>query len=259
MASINLVSWNINGIRAAEKKGFREWLEKGEFEVAAVQETKAHHPDILSSSLLAPDGYASYWACAEEKKGYSGVAVYSKIPPKKVKTDFGDNLLSREGRMLELDFGNFVFINLYVPNGGSGTARLNYKLKFYDILLHYLKRLLKEDKKIIFCGDINTAHKEIDLARPKENANVSGFLPEEREWLDRFAEAGFADTFRMFHKEGGYYSWWDQKTMARDRDVGWRLDYFFVSDNFKKNVKDAFILKDIMGSDHAPVGVKIEI
>ena len=259
MANITLVSWNINGIRAAEKKDFRQWLEKGEFEIVAVQETKVHHPDILSPSLLAPDGYASYWVCAKGKKGYSGVAGYSKIPPQKMKTDFGDNLLSKEGRTLELDFGNFVFINLYVPNGGSGTDRLNYKLKFYDVLLHYLKRLLRENKKIIFGGDLNTAHQEIDLARPKENANVSGFLAIERKWLDKFEEAGFVDTFRIFHKEGGHYSWWDQKTRARDRDVGWRLDYFLVSENFKKNIKDGFILKDIMGSDHAPVGVKIEI
>lgn len=257
---ITLISWNVNGIRAAERKGFLDWIDQGKYNIVGVQETKAHHPELLSDALQHPDGYESYWNGATERKGYSGVAVYSQLKPSSVKTDFGDNLLSKEGRVIELEFPEFTFLNIYFPNGGSGKPRLEYKLEFYNEFLAYVKNLVSQGKKVIFCGDVNTAHHPIDLARPKENEKTSGFMLIEREWLDKFEEAGFVDTFRMFHPdEAEQYTWWDMKTRARDRNIGWRIDYFYVSENMKDQVGDAFILPDVQGSDHCPVGIVINL
>lgn len=260
MKNVTLISWNVNGIRAVERKGFIDWLDTGKYPIVAIQEAKISHPDQLSEKLRQPDGYESYWHAATEKKGYSGVAVYSQIAPVAVKTDFGaESLLSREGRVIELEFPEFVFLNIYFPNGGSGTPRLEYKLEFYNQFLKYVSGLVKKGKHVVFCGDVNTAHHEIDLARPKENRKTSGFMPIECEWLDRFEAAGFVDTFRMVHPEAAQYSWWDQKTRARERNIGWRIDYFYVSENLRKQVKDAFILTDVLGSDHAPIGLTLEV
>lgn len=257
---IKIISWNVNGIRAAERKGFLDWIEKGENDVVCVQETKVSEISLLSEKLKTPDGYQSFWDFSTEKKGYSGVATYTKLKPKTIKTNFGKNLLTPEGRMLETDFGDFVLLNGYFPNGGSGPERLDYKMKFYDEFLVYIKKLVKSGRKVIFCGDINTAHNEIDLARPKENEKNTGFLPMERAWIDKVVSAGFIDTFRHLHPDKiGAYSYWDQKTRARDRNVGWRIDYFFVSENMKKNLVDAWIDGDVYGSDHCPIGVKIKI
>lgn len=256
------LSWNVNGIRAAEKKGFIDWLAKQTAQIVAVQETKVSDHAVLSTDLLEPDDYVSFWHGASEKKGYSGVACFVKkdFLPKKVKTDFGASLLSKEGRVLELEYNNFIFFNVYFPNGGAGPARLAYKLKFYQEFLDYIKKLEKGGKKVIFCGDVNTAHREIDLARPKENMNHSGFMPIEREWLDKFSAAGFIDTFRHFYPDKKeQYSWWDQKTHARERDIGWRIDYFYVGDNLKNKISGAFIWPDVLGSDHCPVGLKIKL
>ena len=260
MGQLRLISWNVNGLRAAEKKGFVTWLNQAKYDVVALQETKVSRDTKLSLALTQPDGYRSYWDYAGEKKGYSGVVAYSRLLPAHAGTTFGRyDILAREGRMLELDYGDFIFLNIYFPNGGSGPARLQYKLDFYQQFLDYVNDLRRSDRKVIFAGDVNTAHKEIDLARPKENANTSGFLPVERQWLDRFVAAGFVDTFRLFHPEPQQYSWWDQKTHARDRNIGWRIDYFFVSVDLVSKVSDAFILSDVLGSDHAPVGIILDL
>jgi len=220
-----------------------------------LQETKAH-PEQLTAAILHPDGYQSYWAAAE-RKGYSGVAVYTKQKPIKVEVGLGAPEFDMEGRVLILEYDGFVLFNMYVPNGGSGNKRVPYKMDFYECFVKKIETLRKKGKKLIVCGDINTAHTEIDLARPKENAKNTGFLPEERAWVTRFLELGYLDTFRLFHKEPGHYSWWDYKTKARERDVGWRIDYFFISRNLQSQVKDAFILKDVYGSDHCPVGIEL--
>ncbi|MEP7162664.1 MAG: exodeoxyribonuclease III [Candidatus Moraniibacteriota bacterium] len=255
--SFTLISWNVNGLRAAGKKGFVDWMQKGQYPIVCVQETKVSHPDQLPEELRHPDGYTSYFHSATEKKGYSGVGIYTKRRPFEVKTFFGDNLLSREGRVIEMEFREFTLVNVYFPNGGSGDIRLQYKLQFYEEFLHYLKHMKKQGKKIVLCGDVNTAHREIDLARPKENANTSGFMQIEREWIDKLEAAGFIDTFRAANPETVQYSWWDMKTRARERNVGWRIDYFFVDESLKNNIKDTFILDDVAGSDHAPVGLTL--
>ncbi|OGZ41692.1 MAG: exodeoxyribonuclease III [Candidatus Ryanbacteria bacterium RIFCSPHIGHO2_02_FULL_45_43] len=259
MNTRTLLSWNVNGIRAIERKGFLDWFLNSGGDIVALQETKVSDFSSLSDTLQHPAGFHAYWNSCVEKKGYSGVVVYTKIEPRRVKTDFGDNFLSQEGRMIECDFGTFVLLNAYFPNGGSGEKRLQYKLTFYNQFLPYVKELAKSGRHVIFCGDVNTAHKEIDLARPKENKNNTGFLPIERKWIDDVINAGFIDTFRMFNSEGGYYTYWDLKTFARDRNVGWRIDYFFASESLKSRVKDAFIAADVLGSDHCPIGIIINV
>ena len=254
---MTLVSWNVNGVRSAERKGFIEWLMKSGYDVVGLQETKVSDYKILNHELRHPDGYEAYWHGAQEKKGYSGVAVYTKVKPKEVRMDFGPSLLSGEGRVLELDFGDFIFLNIYFPNGKSGAPRLEYKLNFYQEFLAYVKKLRASGRSVIFAGDVNTAHQAIDLARPKENEKISGFLPEERAWLDEVIAAGFVDSFRHFHPEPDQYTWWDQKSHARDRNVGWRIDYFFISADLLPRLKRVFILSDVFGSDHCPVGIEL--
>lgn len=259
MKTTTFLSWNVNGVRAANHKGFLEFINQGRYDLTAIQETKISDSGLLPAELIHPDHYASYWQCATEKKGYSGVAMFVKQLPLSIKTDFGPkSLLSKEGRVIELHYPNFVFLNIYFPNGGASADRLNYKLKFYAEFLDYLKKLEKTTKNIIFCGDINTAHHPIDLARPKENINKSGFMPIEREWLDRLADAGFIDTFRLLHPDKVQYSWWDMKTHARERNVGWRIDGFYISPALKTKVTEAKILDNIMGSDHAPVELTLK-
>ena len=176
-----------------------------------------------------------------------------------VKQTFGVTRFDDEGRILQADYGKFILFNIYFPNGKASPERLQYKMDFYQAFLLEMKKLLKKDKKIIICGDVNTAHKEIDLARPKENSKTSGFLPQEREWIDRFLELGFLDTLRMFDPSPGQYTWWDMVSRARDRNVGWRIDYFYASGNLKNNVQKAYILPEVMGSDHCPIGLELEI
>jgi len=253
---ITLVSWNVNGVRAAEKKGFLDWFHEKKYDIVGLQETKAEVGQ-LSPKLVHPDGYESYWSSAV-KKGYSGTAVYSSLSPIFAETTFGDPFLDGEGRIVLLEFEKFYYFNVYFPNGGSGPERLKFKLEFYKRFLK-LTESYRKKKPIIVCGDVNTAHTEIDLARPKENANTSGFMPIERKWVDEFVKAGYIDTFRMFNKEPNQYSWWDQKTNSRSRNVGWRIDYFFVSKELQKNVKDAWIDQTTMGSDHCPVGLELSI
>jgi len=258
MKTLKLLSWNVNGIRAIHKKGFVDWVLKEKPDILCLQETKAR-PEQLPKELLNIDAYLPFFSHSKIKKGYSGVAVYSQINPVDVKYGFGIPKFDDEGRILILDYKDFILFNIYFPNGKMSEERLQYKLDFYDAFLNYADDLLKEGRKLVICGDVNTAHKEIDLARPKENEKTSGFLPVERQWIDKFLSHGFVDTFRMFNDQPGNYTWWDMQTRARERNVGWRIDYFFVSENFKNNVKNAFILPEVMGSDHCPVGIEILI
>ncbi|MGZ7108200.1 MAG: exodeoxyribonuclease III [Methanobacterium sp.] len=255
MQELRIISWNVNGLRAIQKKGFLKWLLNDDPDILCLQETKVSY-DKLPKPLKRVDGYHPYF-CEAEKKGYSGVAIYSKIKPKKVEYGFGIQKFDSEGRILIADYEKFVLLNIYFPNGKMSAERLNYKLEFYDALLDYANDLKAEGKNVVICGDLNTAHKEIDIARPKANEKISGFLPVERAWIDKFLENGYLDTFRMFNKEPEQYTWWSYRTKARERNVGWRLDYFFINEEFKDNVKAAGILNHVMGSDHCPVDLEL--
>jgi len=250
---MKLLSWNVNGIRAIQKKGFLEWLKREKPDVLGIQETKAK-PEQLDMFLMHPEGYHTFWNSAV-RPGYSGVALFTKEQPQQVTMGFGVKKLDEEGRVIVAEYPGFIFMNIYFPNGKSGDERLKYKMDFYDETLKFVKKLKKKQPNIIVCGDYNTAHKEIDLARPKENQDVSGFLPVERAWMDKWVADGQVDIFREFHKEPGHYSWWDLKSGARDRNVGWRIDYHFVTQTLAPRVKSATILRDVIGSDHAPVSL----
>ena len=252
---MRLVSWNVNGIRAAHKKGFLDWVQQENPDVLCVQETKSM-VDQLPAELKQVAGYETFYASAE-RKGYSGVAIYTKNTPLSVTPGLGLEQFDKEGRVLKADFGDFVLFNIYFPNGQRSDERLQFKMEFYDAFLETVSQFRNEGKSIVLCGDLNTAHKEIDLARPESNQKTSGFLPIEREWMDKFVGSGYVDTFRMFNQEPGNYTYWDQMSRARDRNVGWRIDYFFVDEGFSSRVKDAFILADVMGSDHCPYGIEI--
>lgn len=256
MNKLKLISWNVNGIRAAAKKGLLDWLKSESPDIFCVQETKAWI-EQLDDNLINVDGYHSYFS-KPERKGYSGVAVYTKIKPVSVQAGLGVPEFDTEGRTLILEFDEFVLFNIYYPNGKQNPERLKYKLGFYEAFQIVCTKIRDTGKKIVICGDVNTAHKEIDLARPKENSTVSGFLPEERAWIDRFLDYGFIDTLRLFNDKPEIYTWWDMVTRARERNVGWRIDYFFISDNLKENITNAFTLPEIMGSDHCPVGIELK-
>ena len=256
MTSRRILSWNVNGIRAVEKKGFVKWLQKESPDMLCIQETKAS-PDQLSKTLLEPPGYQAFWSSAQ-KKGYSGVVTYSKEKPASTASGIGIPEFDGEGRIVVTEHPNFLLFNVYFPNGKQSQARLDYKMDFYRRFLAHIEKLRKQGKNIVVCGDYNTAHKEIDIAHPKENEDVSGFLPIERKWMDELVDTGYVDTFRHFHKEPNQYSWWDYMTKARERNIGWRIDYFFVSKEFMPHVKDAFILSKVEGSDHCPVGITVD-
>ena len=253
---MKLVSWNVNGVRAAWKKGFGDWLKAEKADVVCLQETKAQ-PDQLTPAVLNPLDYRGEWHWGE-KKGYSGVATFSKIAPTKAERGFDIAEFDNEGRVLATKHGDVTLFNIYFPNGKRDDIRLKFKLDFYDAFLTVLDRYRRRgDDKIVICGDVNTAHKDIDLARPKENRKISGFLPQECAWMDRLLAAGFIDTFREFEKGPEHYSWWDQQSRARERNVGWRIDYFFISANLRPRLKKAFIEPQTMGSDHCPVGIEL--
>ncbi len=254
-----LISWNINGIRAATKKGFLDWLYEYNADIVGVQEIKAE-PHQLESLIRNPQDRFTYWNPSRTKKGYSGTALFSKVEPKVVDLGWGEEVFDQEGRTIMADYGDFVFFTIYFPNGDSSPERLQYKLDFYDSFLEYIIKLKKEGRSIIFSGDVNTAHTEIDLARPKENKNSSGFLPIERAWIDKVVAAGFVDSFRAINPDTiDKYSWWSYRGGARDRNVGWRIDYVFISEDLVPKLKDAFILADVHGSDHCPVGITIDL
>jgi len=254
---LNLLSWNVNGIRAVHKKGFIEWLKLIGPDILCLQETKAAEFQ-LPSELFESVGYNSYF-CAAERKGYSGVALYSKLRPARIERGFGIEKYDTEGRILIADYHFFVLLNIYFPNGQMSEERLRYKLAFYDAFLDYVDVLNAAGRNLIICGDVNTAHTEIDLFHPNENSTISGFLPEERAWIDKFLSHGYYDTFRLFNNEPGNYTWWSPLTKARERNIGWRIDYFFVNKRFVDNVRSATILPEVQGSDHCPVGLQVEI
>ena len=257
MSPVKLYSWNVNGIRAAEKKGFLDWFAGTGADVIAVQETKAS-PDQLSEALLKPAGYSSHWAKAV-KKGYSGVATYSRLPVQKAIVGLGDSLFDDDGRTVITELDAFVFFNIYFPNGGRGPEYVKHKLAFYKFFLSVAQNYMKQGRSVIVTGDVNTAFAEIDLARPKENEKKSGFMPEERAGFGEFFTAGFVDTFRMLYPDKIKYSWWDQVTRSRDRNVGWRLDYFLVSPDLRDKVVAAEICTDVIGSDHCPISLTLDL
>ena len=256
MKEIKILCWNVNGIRAAVKKGFLEWLQKESPDILCLQETKAS-PEKLTKDLLEPSGYQTYWNYPE-RKGYSGVATFTREKPVKTSNSFGVKAFDGEGRVIISEYPEFILCNVYFPNGKQGAERLKYKMDFYDAFFDYLEPRRLRGDKIIFCCDVNTAHTEIDIARPKENQKISGFLPEERAWLDKIAAHGYIDTFRQFHKEPGQYTWWDMKTGARGRNVGWRIDYFFITENLLDLVEKALIMKEVTGSDHCPIALVLK-
>lgn len=257
MTHLKLLSWNVNGIRAIEKKGFLDWLNAGGANVVAVQETKAS-PDQVSDALRNPAGWRADW-CSAEKKGYSGVATFSKLEPKRVLTGFNDTRFDAEGRILIHEFEPFVLFNIYFPNGGRGPEWVQHKLKFYQRFLEVAKDYMRAGRSVVVTGDVNTAYAEIDLARPKENGKKSGFLPEERVAMGEFFAAGLIDTYRLLHPTEQKYTWWDMVTRARERNVGWRIDYFLISPDLKDRVVSAEIHDDVMGSDHCPISLTLNL
>lgn len=249
-------SWNVNGIRACSKKGFFEFLETYQPDVLGLQETKANFED-LEPALQNPLGYHSVYVSAE-KKGYSGVALLTKEKPLAVHEGLEIPRFDSEGRTVIAEYPSVTVINAYFPNGQRDQERLSYKLDFYDAIFKYCDDLVNQGQNILLMGDYNTAHKAIDLARPKENETTSGFLPVEREWIDNIIDRGYVDTFREFNQEPEQYSWWTYRMGARKRNVGWRIDYVFVNNSLTKNLKNAFICQEVMGSDHCPVGVELD-
>ncbi len=250
---MKLYAWNVNGIRAVQKKGFVDWVLTEKPDILCLQETKVHYSQ-LDDALIHIDGYTSFWN-APERKGYSGVATYTKEQPISVQYGIGVDQFDEEGRILITEYPAFTLLNIYFPNGQRDQGRLEYKLAFYDALLGFCELKRAEGTKLIICGDLNTAHRPIDLTNPKSNEKHSGFLPIEREYLEKWFAKGYVDTFRHFYPEEIAYSWWSYMFSARQKNVGWRIDYFVVSGNMMENVKDASILCDVMGSDHCPVAL----
>ena len=256
---MNIISWNVNGLRAIHRKGQWDWLIERSPDVFCLQETKAH-PDQLPPEVLGPEGYTAHFSSSGVKKGYSGVVTYTKKLPETSITGMDHADPDEEGRVITTFFKEFVLCNVYFPNGGGGPERLAYKLAFYDRFLEYVENLRSKGHPIVFCGDVNTAHEEIDLARPKANEKNTGFLPEERAWMDEVVNAGYIDVFRHLNpNKAGIYTYWDMKTAARDRNVGWRIDYFFVSGDLLKKIKSFTTHADILGSDHCPIELELDI
>ncbi len=258
MTKLKIISWNVNGIRAAFKKGFEQKVLDMNPDILCIQETKAQ-PDQVDFPLSLSH-YHKYWHSAK-RPGYSGTLILSKIKANKVVKGMPEERFNDEGRMTELHFDDFVLLGIYFPNGKRDDIRLDYKMDYYKTHLEYTEQLRKTtNKKIIICGDYNTAHNEIDLARPKDNETTSGFLPIERHWMDKYEATGYIDTFRHFNPDKAQeYTWWSMRTKARDRNVGWRIDYFYITEELLPQLKDAFILQEVMGSDHCPLGIVIEV
>jgi exodeoxyribonuclease-3 len=247
---MRLVSWNVNGIRAIVKKGLKDWIDTESPEILCLQETKAHQEQV-PLEVTALSQYFQYYS-RPIRKGYSGVAVFSKEEPLDVRYDFHEDF-DDEGRLIELEFPQFVLLNVYFPNGKASPERLDYKMGFYREFQKHCADLRDQGKNLVICGDVNTAHREIDLARPKANEGISGFLPQERAWMNRFLADGFIDTFRYFNQEPDQYTWWSVRTQARERNVGWRIDYFFISEGLVEIMSGAGIMDEVMGSDHCPL------
>jgi exodeoxyribonuclease-3 len=255
---MRIISYNVNGIRSAINKGFIEWLKTNPADIICIQETKAAKENV-DHRLFNDIGYDDYWFSAQ-KKGYSGVAVFTKIKPDHVEYGTGHKVSDDEGRVIQLDFGDVRLVNAYFPSGTSGDERQTFKYVWLDEFNLYLQTLRKKYPKLIVCGDYNIAHEDIDIHDPKGNKKSSGFLPEERQWLTKFFAAGWVDSFRQFHPEPHRYSWWSQRfPSVRLNNKGWRIDYINVTDKLKKNLKSADIYPDIKHSDHCPVYLELEL
>jgi exodeoxyribonuclease-3 len=250
---VKLISWNVNGLRAGLRKNFLDYLDAERPDILCLQETRCSPDDI---EQLWPASYTTYWNTAQ-KKGYSGTAIFTKRRPLKVAPDIGVAGHDQEGRVLAAEYPDFWLVNVYVPNSQRELTRLAYRQTWDRDFLRYLKKLEKK-KPVIFCGDLNVAHTELDLANPRANIRNHGFTPEERSGFDACVKAGFVDTFREFEKGGGHYTWWSQMSGARSRNVGWRIDYFLLSAALRPRLKQAFIRSDVAGSDHCPVGIEIK-
>ncbi len=255
--STRIITYNVNGIRAAIKKGFLDWLATDPADILCLQEIKAHKENI-DAEAITKLGYHQYWYPAQ-KKGYSGVAVFSKKEP--VKVFYGNNIQQSdaEGRVLRLDFDDWMLINAYFPSGTSGEIRQAYKYQWLDEFYNYVGQFTKEGKKVVICGDYNICHKPIDIHDPVRNKNSSGFLPEERAWMDKFFDSGFIDSFRYFHSEPHQYSWWSYRARARAKNKGWRIDYISASQPLKTKLEDADILQEVVHSDHCPVRLQLDV
>ena len=252
---MKIISYNVNGIRAAINKGFIDWLRESNTDVICIQETKANKEQV-EINLLEKIGYHNYWFSAQ-KKGYSGVAIFSKKPPNNVIYGTKINHIDYEGRVIQVDYDELSIISLYLPSG-TNIDRLEYKFKFMKDFKEYIDDLKIRYPKLIICGDYNICHKKIDIHDPIRNKNVSGFLPEERQWLDKFINSGFIDSFRHLNSEPHNYSWWSYRANSRVNNKGWRIDYALVSESLKKNINNSFILNSVKHSDHCPVGVDIK-
>jgi exodeoxyribonuclease III len=254
---MRLVSWNVNGIRAAVRNGFWSWLEDDGPDILCLQETRIQ-PEQLTPKMHQPPGYHALWH-AGERRGYSGVATFSRERPGSAREGFGQPRFDVEGRTLLTRHGDFTLLNVYFPNGGRGCERVLFKIEFYDALLAYCSQLRSAGERLVVCGDFNTSHQPIDLARPKENEKTSGFLPEERDALSRWLDAGFVDVYRQLHPDKREYTWWTYRFDARARNIGWRLDYFLVTEDLLPDVRDARILGDVQGSDHCPIALELDL
>jgi exodeoxyribonuclease-3 len=252
---MKIISWNVNGLRSVYKKGFLDFLKKEKADIICLQEIKIQENQI-PSELINPFGYHSFFNSAI-KKGYSGVAVFSKIEPQLISKKLGFNRFDKEGRILKVEYSDFILTNVYIPHGGRKKENFDYKLEVYKHLLKHFEK--EKNKKKILIGDFNVAHQEIDLARPKQNRNNTMFTLKERKQIDKIIELGFKDCFRIFNKKGENYTWWPYYRNARQRNLGWRIDYAFVSRRLVKNIKKCFILKEVKGSDHCPIGLEMRL
>ncbi len=254
-----LYSWNVNGMRAVHKKGFLDWVLQAAPDILCLQETRVQESE-LPADLARLAGYHGIWNSCQTKKGYSGTGVLTRLEPVEVQHGLGIDKFDQEGRTIIARYPTFTLITCYFPNGGRDHSRVPFKLEFYDAFLDKCEKLRAQGQAVVFCGDVNTSHREIDLAHPRENQNTTGFLPEERAWIDQVLRAGYVDTFRHFYPDlPGQYTWWSMPTRARGRNIGWRLDYFFVDRQLLDRVVDACILPEVMGSDHCPVGLRMRV
>ena len=250
---MKLISWNVNGLRAALKKGFLDFLDETQPDTLCLQEVRAHADQVE----LQVNGYRQYWNSAE-KKGYSGTLVLSRAEPLNVINGLGDPELDNEGRVITAEYPRFFLVNVYTPNSRHGLVRLDYRTRIWDVeFLAHLRRL-EETKPVVFCGDLNVAHQEIDLANPKSNGKNPGFTPEERRSFDNIVAAGFIDTFREFTPEGGHYTWWSQRKGVREKNIGWRIDYFCISPALRPRLTRSYIRPEVLGSDHCPIVMELE-
>jgi len=253
---MEIVTFNVNGLRAILKKDFMNWFKSQNPDILCLQEIKSTKEQV-KGDILETEDYNAYWNSAE-RPGYSGVITFSRESPIDIQFGLGIDRFDKEGRLIKTKFTDFTLINVYFPNGKMSAERLKFKLDYYDAFLEFSENLKKNGEELIITGDFNTAHKEIDLANPKENEKYSGFLPIEREWIDKFVSYGYIDTFRHFHPDPEQYTWWTYRFKARERNIGWRIDYFFVTEGLIDKVQDSTILKDVYGSDHAPILLRLK-